>query len=161
MRVIGIDPGINKLSYGVINENLSVLEYGLILPPFKSYEKKIEYLLKNVESVINRFNPDCVSIEEIYVAKNVQVALKIGILIGGIIWIAISNNKDFFLIPPREIKKMITGKGGATKEQVKFMVENLTNFYNFKNYEETDAVAAAISAIFKIKERKNVVFYKR
>jgi len=161
LKVIGIDPGINKLGYGVVNEDLNILECGLILPPPKSYEKKIEYLIRNVESIINKFKPDYVSIEEIYVAKNVRIALKIGILIGGIIWLALSNDKEFFLIPPREIKKLITGKGGATKEQVKFMVENLSNFYNFKNYEETDAVACAISAIFKIKEMRNAVFYKR
>ena len=161
MKVIGIDPGINKLGYGVIKENLNVLECGIILPSGKSYVEKIEYLLKFIDSIINKFNPDYVSIEEIYVAKNIRVALKIGILIGGIIWIGISNNKEFFLISPREIKKLITGKGGATKEQVRFMVENLTGFYNFKNYEETDAVACAISAVFKIKERENAVFYKR
>jgi len=161
LKVIGFDPGINKLGYGIVNENLNLLECGVVLPPFKSYEKKVNYLLKNVESIINKFKPDFVSIEEIYVAKNVQIALKIGILIGGIIHMAVSDKKEFFLIPPREIKMLITGKGGATKEQVKFMVENLTNFYNFKNYEETDAVACAISAIFKIKERENVILYKR
>ena len=161
MKVIGIDPGINKLGYGVIEEGLKIVECGLISPPKEFYEKKIEYLVRNVLVLINKYNPDFISIEEIYVAKNVRVALKIGILIGGIIGISILENRKFLLIPPREIKKSITGKGGATKEQVRFMVENLTNFYNFRNFEETDAVACAISAIFKIKEKENVVFYKR
>ncbi|MCS7181490.1 MAG: crossover junction endodeoxyribonuclease RuvC [bacterium] len=160
MKIIGIDPGINKAGYGVLNENLKVLESGIFKSPLKlSFENKIKYLLQNFETLIENFSPDYISIEEIYVAKNVQVALKIGILIGGIIGISISRNVKFFLIPPREIKQLITGKGGATKQQVKFMVENLTNYYNFKSFEETDAVATAISAIFKLKE--NAILYKR
>ncbi|MCM8818006.1 MAG: crossover junction endodeoxyribonuclease RuvC [Candidatus Omnitrophica bacterium] len=159
MKIIGIDPGINKLGYGVI-EDLKVLECGIIKPSSKlSFEGKVEYILKNFKEFIAKYNPDILSIEEIYVAKNVQIALKIGILIGGIIWTSLSNNIKFFLIPPREIKKLITGKGGATKEQVKFMVENLTNFYNFKNFEETDAIATALSALFKLKE--NALLYQR
>jgi len=160
LKIIGIDPGINKLGYGVIEEDFKILECGIIKPSLKlNYEDKIKFLLQNFSSLVDKYSPDFVSIEEIYVAKNVQIALKIGILIGGIIWIALSNNKKFFLIPPREIKQLITGRGGATKEQVKFMVENLTNFYNFRNFEETDAIAVAISTIFKIKE--NAILYKR
>lgn len=160
MRIIGIDPGINKLGYGIIEDDFKVIEVGTILPPLKlSYESKIEYILKNFKLLVEKYTPDFVSIEEIYVAKNVQIALKIGILIGGIIWISIFHNVKFSLIPPREIKKTITGKGGATKEQVKFMVETLTNFHSFKSFEETDAVASAISTIFKLKE--NAILYKR
>ncbi|MCM8804176.1 MAG: crossover junction endodeoxyribonuclease RuvC [Candidatus Omnitrophica bacterium] len=160
MRGIGIDPGINKLGYGIIEENFKVIDVGTIYPPFKlNYEDKIKYILKNYELLIEKYNPDFVSIEEIYVAKNVQIALKIGIIIGGIICKSISYNIKFYLIPPSEIKKMVTGKGQATKEQVKFMVENLTNFHSFKSFEETDAVASAISTIFKLKE--DAIFYKR
>ncbi|MCM8785282.1 MAG: crossover junction endodeoxyribonuclease RuvC [Candidatus Omnitrophica bacterium] len=160
MKIIGIDPGIKKLGYSVIREDLNLLESGVFIPSLKlNYESKIEYLLKNFERLVKSFSPDLISIEEIYVAKNVQIALKIGILIGGIIGLCITNNIKFILIPPREIKQLITGKGGATKEQVKFMIEHLTNCYNFKNFEETDATATAISALFKLKE--NVIFYKR
>lgn len=159
MRIIGIDPGINKLGYSVI-ENFRVINCGIIKPSLKlTFEGKVEYILKNLKELFEKYNPDFLSIEEIYVAKNVQIALKIGILIGGIIWASLSNNIKFFLIPPREIKKLITGRGEATKEQVKFMVENLTNFYDFKNFEETDATATAISALFKLKE--NAILYKR
>ncbi|MCM8811065.1 MAG: crossover junction endodeoxyribonuclease RuvC [Candidatus Omnitrophica bacterium] len=160
MRIIGLDPGINKLGYSVIEENLNVLKSGVFVPSLKlNFESKIKYLLENFESLLKNFSPDLISIEEIYVAKNIQIALKIGILIGGIIGICITRNIKFVLIPPREIKQLITGKGGATKEQVKFMIENLTNCYNFKNFEETDATATAISAVFKLKE--NVIFYTR
>ncbi|MFN4227416.1 MAG: crossover junction endodeoxyribonuclease RuvC [Candidatus Ratteibacteria bacterium] len=159
MKIIGIDPGINKLGYSVIKENLNIVESGVFIPTLKlNYESKIDYLIKNFEKLIGKFSPDLISIEEIYVAKNVQIALKIGILIGGIIGLCITRNIKFVLIPPREIKQLITGKGGATKEQVKFMVENLTNCYSFRNFEETDATAVAISALFKLKE--NVIFYK-
>ncbi|MCM8772067.1 MAG: crossover junction endodeoxyribonuclease RuvC [Candidatus Omnitrophica bacterium] len=151
--MIGIDPGINKLGYSVI-ENFKILECGILKPPSKlTFEEKIEFILKNFKKILEKYLPDIVSIEEVYVAKNVKTALNMGILVGGIISVILSYNIKFFLIPPSEIKKMITGKGSATKEQVKFMVENLTNFYNFKNFEETDATASAISAIFKLKEK--------
>jgi crossover junction endodeoxyribonuclease RuvC len=159
LRVIGIDPGINKVGYGVIEENLEVVESGIFITSSKlNFENKIEFLLKNIEILIKKFSPDIISIEEIYVAKNTQVALKMGIFIGGLIGLSILRNIKFLLIPPREIKQLITGNGGATKEQVKFMVENLTSYYNLKNFEESDAVAVAISAIFKLKE--NAILYK-
>lgn len=160
MKIIGIDPGINKFGYGIIEDNFRVLEIGVISPSKKlSYEEKVAYLLQNYRKIIEKYSPEFVSIEEIYVGKNVQIALKIGILIGGIVGISLSNRIKFLIIPPREIKKMITGKGQATKEQIKFMVENLTNFYNFTSYEESDAIASAISALFKLKE--NDLLYKR
>ncbi|HOK56130.1 MAG TPA: crossover junction endodeoxyribonuclease RuvC [bacterium] len=160
MRVIGIDPGINKVGYGVIDENLKVIDSGVFIPSLKlKFENKIEFLLENIETLIEKFLPEFISIEEIYVAKNARIALKIGIFIGGIIGLSISKDIKFLLIPPREIKQLITGNGGATKEQVKFMVENLTGYYSFQSFEASDAVATAISAIFKLKE--NVIFHKR
>jgi crossover junction endodeoxyribonuclease RuvC len=160
LKVIGIDPGITKVGYGIIEEDLKVIETGIFIPSKKlNFEGKIGFLLKNIEILIEKFNPEIISIEEIYVAKNTQIALKIGIFTGGIIGLSVLKNIKFILIPPREIKQLITGNGGATKEQIKFMVENLTSYLNFKNFEETDAVAVAISTIFKLKE--NVILYKR
>lgn len=161
MKILGIDPGINKLGFGIVEDiNFRIIDVGVINLPLKiEFEKKIENIIQKFESIINKNRPDMIAIEEVYVAKNVQIALKIGILTGGIIWSSISKKIKFILIPPREIKLLLTGKGSATKEQVKFMVENLTNFKNFKSYEESDAVATAISGIFKIKE--NAILFKR
>ncbi|MGB9678233.1 MAG: crossover junction endodeoxyribonuclease RuvC, partial [Candidatus Ratteibacteria bacterium] len=99
MKVIGLDPGINKVGYGVIEENFKVLETGVFIPSLKlNYEGKIEFLLKNIEVLIEKFLPEFISVEEIYVAKNIRVALRIGILIGGIIGLSISRNIRFLLI---------------------------------------------------------------
>ena len=116
------------------------------------------YIAEKIEEVIKSADVEKVAIEEIYVAKNMRVALKIGQVIGIIEAIAIKNNFDFETIPPREVKKCLTGIGSADKGQVKFMVETMTGYKNFKKLDESDAVAVAISSFYLREE--NALLHK-
>lgn len=162
MVIIGIDPGVNKLGFGLIEENgnnLKVLSYGVIRPPYKyNFLEKLNYLYNELKKIFKKFNPEIMVMEEIYLGKNVQVALKIGQVMGMAIGICFENNIKIFLTTPREVKKNIVGKGGATKAQVKFMVENLLNIKNIKNFDESDGLAIALSYISL---KKNDLLYIR
>lgn len=148
MRIIGIDPGLNKLGYAVIEkekEKIKVIITGFLIPPKKlKFEEKLEYIYHKIESIFQKFSPEFVIIEEIYLGKSFKVSLKIGKVIGIIISSAIGNKAKFAFITPREIKKNLVGTGLATKEQVKFMVEKLTGYDNIKNLDESDALAVAL-----------------
>ena len=162
MIILGIDPGLNKIGYGAIEtENgLRVIKTGVICPPpHFTYKMKLENISRNFEELIENLKPDVVAIEEIYLGKNVQIALKIGQVMGIIEGLTLNKKIKFSLISPREIKKSLTGRGGATKEQVKFMVENLTGYRKFKKIDESDAVAVAISYLNT--EGKDDWIYKR
>ena len=162
MIILGIDPGLNKIGYGAVEtENgLRVIKTGVICPPSHfTFEMKLENISRNFEELIENLKPDVVAIEEIYLGKNVQIALKIGQVMGVIEGLTLNKKIKFSLISPREIKKSLTGRGSATKEQVKFMVENLTGYREFKKIDESDAVAVAISYLNT--EGKDDWIYKR
>lgn len=149
MIILGIDPGVNRLGYGVISEEkgrLKVIDGGLISPDRElPFQKKLAYLFSQLEKVVERNQPEVLAIEEIYVAKNARVALKIGQVIGLVIGLGLKKGIEFVLIPPREVKQSIVGTGSATKEQVQFMVEQLTGVQNLNNPDVSDALAVAIS----------------
>lgn len=160
MIILGIDPGLNKIGYGVIETEgeLKVIKTGIICPPSNfTFEMKLENISRNFRELIENFKPDVVAIEEIYLGKNVRIALKIGQVMGIIEGLTLNEKIKVSLLSPREIKKSLTGKGSATKEQVKFMVENLTGYRGFKKIDESDAVAVAISYL----SLKNDWVYKR
>ncbi len=149
MIILGIDPAVNKLGYGVITEErglLKVLGHGRITPqPDLDFQAKLELLSAKIEEVVDTFSPEAIAIEEIYVAKNARVALRIGQVIGLVLGLAIQRKMRFALIPPRDIKKCVVGTGAAEKDQVKYMVEHLTGVKNIPSFDESDALAAAIS----------------
>lgn len=156
MKILGIDPGIHKVGFGIVEKNdgsFNLVKSGFIKPPSSlSYKNKLSYIANKIEEIILKWKVNFIAIEEIYLAKNVQIALKIGQVIGIIESVAIRYNIDFDTIAPREIKKCLTGRGSAEKQQVKFMVETITGYNNFKNTDESDAVAVAISYFYIKKE---------
>lgn len=160
MRILGVDPGIYRAGFGVVEKKgniFEVAESGYINPPRNlKYKEKFLYLADKFEKIITSIDVDKIAIEEIYVAKNVQIALKIGQVIGIIEGLAIRNGIDFETIPPREVKKCLTGNGSADKHQVKFMVEMMTGYKNFKKLDESDAVAVAITS-FYLKEENDLL----
>jgi crossover junction endodeoxyribonuclease RuvC len=156
MRILGIDPGVNRVGYGLVESaggRETVVRTGVIVPPAKeSYEKKVSVIIEAFDKLLEQFCPDVVVIEEIYLGKNFRIALKIGQVMGIILGSVARKKTAFHLISPREIKQDITGKGNADKRQVQFMLEHMTGYKNFKNEDESDAVAAAISYLNSKKE---------
>ena len=148
MTVLGIDPGVNNLGYGVINwqsGQANVLGYGRISPRKDLlFSQKIEYLYQKIDGILSEFHPDAIITEEIYLGKNVKVAFKIGQIIGIARSMALRDGLRFALISAREVKKNIVGTGAAEKEQVKFMVQQLTGVRNIKTYDESDALAVCL-----------------
>jgi len=153
MKILGIDPGIKRVGYGLIeklsgNNKQQVLCSGIIFPPVKAtYQAKLEFILKKFDRLIEDIQPDIVAIEEIFLGKNVQVTLKIGQVTGILIGTSLRKGIPFVLLPAREVKQNITGTGAATKEQVRFMLEHITGYKDFEKMDESDAVAVAVSYI--------------
>lgn len=156
MRILGIDPGVNRIGYGLVesaNGRETVLRTGVIVPSARDpYQKKVSVIIETFDRLLDELHPDVIVIEEIYLGKNFRVALKIGQVMGVLLGAVVRQKIDFYLIAPREIKQNVTGKGSATKEQVRYMLEHMTGYRNFKNEDESDAVAAALSYLTNKKE---------
>ncbi|MCM8761763.1 MAG: crossover junction endodeoxyribonuclease RuvC [Candidatus Omnitrophica bacterium] len=155
-KILGVDPAVNRVGYGLIeirDKAVSVLSTGVISSiASASYQQKVINLIEKFDKILDKFLPDMVVIEEIYVGKNARIALKIGQITGLLIASSIRRNVPFHLISPAEVKESLTGSGIATKQQVQFMLEHITGYRNFKNMDESDAVAVAVAYIQHKKE---------
>jgi crossover junction endodeoxyribonuclease RuvC len=156
MKILGIDPGVNRVGYGLVEKaggRETVLRAGVISPPARSeYASKLGFILSGFDELLEEFSPEMVAVEEIYLGKNFQVAIKIGQVTGIIAAACLKKGIPFTLLAAREVKQDITGNGAATKEQVRFMIENMTGYRNFGQMDESDAVAVALSYLIQKKE---------
>lgn len=149
MRILGIDPGSVQTGFGIIHEERTSLIYidcGVIrtssAAPIPARLKRIYHELK---IVMERYRPDVVSIENIFVARNVRSALKLGHARGVAILAAVNSGLDVAEYTPAEVKKTLAGSGRAEKSQVQHMVKALLALSELPEpYDASDALALAI-----------------
>ncbi|MFA5645157.1 MAG: crossover junction endodeoxyribonuclease RuvC [Candidatus Ratteibacteria bacterium] len=147
MVILGIDPGLNHFGFGVIESvpSLRAKAWGEILINAKfSFEEKIAVIAKKFEEIFECHQPEAVAIEKIYLAKNTQIALNIGIATGVMAGTVLARGATIAFLAPGEIKKLVSGSGSATKDQIGFMVQTLLGIKESLPWDASDALAAAI-----------------
>jgi crossover junction endodeoxyribonuclease RuvC len=157
LLVLGIDPGSIICGYGVIETNsksLSVVEYGVIQAK-KKYEElplRLREIYQRLLEVVKRTKPEAAAFESMFYSKNVQSLMKLTHARSVAILAAVMNDVPIFEYSPREVKKSVVGRGGASKEQVQFMVKTLLKIKETPEfYDVTDALAVAICHSLKYK----------
>ena len=129
MRILGVDPGTVRTGYGMIQEEggaLDHLECGVIrTEAAASLAERLGSIYRGLETVIRRHRPDAVSVESIFIARNVRSALWLGHARGAVLLAAVHHDLPVFEYSPAEVKKALTGSGRADKEQVQDMVRRL------------------------------------
>lgn len=158
MIILGIDPGTLIAGYGVIERvggELLLLDVGIMKNNSTiSMPLRLKKIYSTLTKVIERFHPDEFAIETAFYSKNVQSALKIGQARGVSILAGINYDIPVTEYSPREIKKAVTGKGAASKEQVQYMIMSLLKLKaKPKYFDSTDALAVAVCHAFKISTR--------
>jgi crossover junction endodeoxyribonuclease RuvC len=154
MIIIGVDPGTILTGFGIIkyqDNKLIYIHSGIIKPPItKEIPPRLEIIYDELNKLIKKYNPSQFSIETAFYNKNVQSVLKIGYVRGISLLVAQHNNLEISEYSPREIKKSVVGNGGASKEQVQFMIKKLMSLKkDFPKFDESDALAIAICHAFK------------
>ena len=100
MRILGIDPGLTKTGFGIIdinNEDLKLVDYGIIKPKNKDkLEKRLLTIFEDVSEIINKYKPTIICIEEVFYGKNFKSALLLGQARGAAMVSAASKNLSFF-----------------------------------------------------------------
>lgn len=155
MIILGIDPGTLISGYGVIERNtnaIRMLEVGVVKnKSTDSMPLRLKKIYSTLCEVIDRFHPDEFAIETAFYSKNAQSALKIGQARGVSILAGVNHEIPVAEYSPREIKKSVTGKGAASKEQVQYMMITMLNLKTKpKHFDSTDALAVAMCHAFKI-----------
>ena len=159
MRVLGIDPGLTKTGFGIIdinNENTNFVDCGIIKPRAKDkLEKRLLTIFEDISKIISEHKPTIICIEEVFYGKNFKSALLLGQARGAAMVSAASENINIFEYSAKKIKQSVTGNGNAKKEQVKFMVNSILNIKNHNiPLDASDALAVALCHFqqFKISE---------
>jgi len=146
--VLGIDPGSLTTGYGLVEKKdnrLICVAAGKISFPYSlPFNERIHKIFKSLLDVIQTYNPEEMSIEDIFFAKNVKSALKIGHARGAALIAASQGGLKIFEYTPLEIKQSVVGYGRATKEQVRSMVKVILKIDTQYSLDTSDALAIAI-----------------
>jgi crossover junction endodeoxyribonuclease RuvC len=148
MRVLGLDPGSRKTGFGVVEMRGNAyrcLAHGPIVPGAKAdLPRRLEIIAARVDELITLHAPDAVVIEEAFYHESVRSTLVLGHVRGALMLTAVRRGVAIAEYSPREIKMSVAGRGGATKEQVQFMVCRLLGLAAAPQADAADALAASL-----------------
>ena len=159
MRILGIDPGIGRCGWGVIETEkgkLKTLNFGCIETSSKiEIPKRLQEIYQEVTKIIKTYKPDALSIEELFFNNNAKTAFVVGQARGVILLAAAENNLTIGIYTPLQVKLALTGYGRAEKPQVGQMVKVLLNLKEIPKPDDTaDGLAIAITHAFSAKTAK-------
>ena len=126
--VLGIDPGSRVTGYGVIRQQgrqLTYLGSGCIRTVVDDMPTRLKLIYAGVTEIITQFQPDFFAIEQVFMAKNPDSALKLGQARGAAIVAAVNLNLPVSEYAARQVKQTVVGTGAAEKSQVQHMVRSL------------------------------------
>ncbi len=148
MTIVGIDPGSQVTGYGIVTRNNGRVQYvasGTIrMRSADPLPVRMEKIYAELSTLLRQYPPDACAVENIFVSRNIQSALKLGQARGACILAAVHANVRITEYSPREVKLAIVGNGAASKKQVAFMVGQLLEIGKKLQEDESDALALAL-----------------
>lgn len=162
--ILGIDPGSRVTGYGVIRQqgrHLIYLGSGAIRTKVDDLPNRLKRIYAGVTEIITQFQPDMFAIEEVFLAKNANSALKLGQARGVAIVAAMNQDLPVFEYSARRVKQTVTGSGGADKLQVQEMVKRLLLLSDTPQSDAADALAIAITHAHSIQYSSQVTAHPR
>ncbi len=150
MRVLGIDPGLNIIGYGIIETNgFKVVDYGVITTPkTMPISERLFTIYKACCELMETFKPDEVAFEELFYNTNITTGIPVAEARGALIVACKQYLNKLFEYTPLQIKQALTGNGRAEKKQMQFMVKSILGLNATpKPDDAADALAVAICHI--------------
>ena len=153
ITILGLDPGLADTGFGVITKqgySLKFIVAGSIqTSPILNFSQRVQEIYKEVSSLIKQYQPDIVSVEKLFFAKNVKTALAVG-QARGVILLAIGQaDRQLLEFTPLQIKQAISASGAASKRQVGLMVKSILCLSSVPQPDDAaDALAVAITAAY-------------
>ncbi|KKU53213.1 MAG: crossover junction endodeoxyribonuclease RuvC [Candidatus Ryanbacteria bacterium RIFCSPLOWO2_12_FULL_47_9c] len=129
MRILGIDPGVERVGWGLVEIGGGKMEYrgcGCITTSKNSaHHDRLARISSEISSLVRKTKPTHAVVEKLFFAKNKKTALSVAESRGTIIVTLVSNKIPIFEFTPLEVKRAITGNGRAEKRQVAWVVKNI------------------------------------
>ncbi len=149
MRVLGIDPGLATVGFGLVDTDrgrLTHIRHGVITTPAgMPLPKRLLSIAMDMTELIEAFNPDVMAVEELFFSKNVTTGLTVAHGRGVILLTAARRELPVFEYKPMQIKQAVVGYGGAEKRQVMEMTRQILNLEAVPRPDDAaDALAIAI-----------------
>ena len=152
MIILGIDPGLNNTGYGLVEiqkNKIRAIAYGGIVNSIDdNLSEKVKNIHFEIDTLIKKYTPHDLVLEEIFFSKNTRSALNVGKVVGALALTASLLGINFFVYTPLQVKQAVVGYGRASKNQVQEMVKVLLSLSKKPEYEHAaDALAVAICHI--------------
>ena len=164
MIILGIDPGLATLGYGVIEAEggrYRLIQFGTVTTaPGQSMPVRLRSVYQGVSQLMDIYQPDDVAFEELFFSKNITTGMAVSAARGAALVAVANRTENIYEYTPMQIKQAVTGYGGADKHQVQHMVKLLLHMNEIARPDDAaDGLAVAIThanslhakQLFKIK----------
>ena len=150
MVVLGIDPGLATLGWGVLKSDrgrFETVDYGVVLTPKEeSLPVRLAVLEEGVNELIDKYHPDEIALEELFFNNNITTGINVAQARGVILLTCVKKCGRLYEYTPLQIKQALTGYGRADKKQMQIMVKTLLRLDNIpKPDDAADALAVALT----------------
>ena len=149
MRILGIDPGVAIVGFGLIESDrgtLRMLQYGTITTPAGlPLAARLAQINRDIEELICTFRPDEISVEELFFSKNITTGIAVAHARGVILCAAEKKKIPIYEYTPMQVKQAVAGYGLADKKQVMDMTRRLLKLKSVPRPDDAaDALAIAL-----------------
>lgn len=151
MTILGIDPGIGRVGYGIIKKEgskLTAVTYGCIeTPKTDDHGLRLQMIKTDLGKIIRDHKPEVIGVEKLFFQKNVKTATVVGEARGVILLLCFESGAKVVEIGPGQVKQSLTGYGHADKKQMQQMVKIIFKLDRVpKPDDAADALAVAYAA---------------
>lgn len=154
MRILGIDPGLATIGFGVLDKDAYgravPVDYGVILTPKEeALPTRLAMIEQSLIKLIDKYQPQEIALEELFFNNNQKTAINVAQARGVILLTCIKKCGRLYEYTPLQIKQALTGYGRADKRQIQEMVKTLLKLKSIPRPDDAaDAVAVALTHVF-------------
>lgn len=150
MVILGIDPGLATLGYGVIEtqgDKRRMIQFGTVTTPAGvAMPYRLRAIAQGVRQLMDVYQPDEVAFEELFFSKNITTGMAVSMARGVALATVVERTDNLYEYTPMQIKQAVTGYGGADKHQVQLMVKMLLGMKDIARPDDAaDALAVALT----------------
>lgn len=161
MIILGIDPGVARLGWAVMDATSSPrpLAYGCITTEkTEKLPDRLRQLYEALNIILERYHPDVMSIEDLFFSKNAKTAISVGEARGIVLLAAAKQNMGVVSYSPLTVKRAICGDGSADKKQIGKMVTQILKLKEIPKPDDTaDAIAIALTHAYSYRLKGKIV----
>lgn len=149
MRILGIDPGVATIGFGVIDADRTrqqLVQYGVITTPAGlPLSRRLLQISEDMRELLATFSPDEVAVEELFFSKNITTGIAVAHGRGVVLLEVERAGVPLYEYTPMQVKQAVAGYGGADKKQVMLMTQRLLKMKQIPRPDDAaDALAIAI-----------------